>query len=130
MSEAIRNHATDRAPEAIGPYSQAVSAGGFLFTSGQIALDPASGEMVTGGFEPEARRVFANLDAVLAAAGCGFADVVKATVYVADMSDFPVLNGIYAEAFGDHKPARSTVQAAALPKGARVEIDLVARLPG
>jgi 2-iminobutanoate/2-iminopropanoate deaminase len=130
MSEAIRSHATDRAPEAIGPYSQAVSAGGFLFTSGQIALDPASGEMVTGGFEPEARRVFANLEAVLAAAGCGFADVVKATVYVADMADFPVLNGIYAEAFGEHKPARSTVQAAALPKGARVEIDLVARLPG
>jgi 2-iminobutanoate/2-iminopropanoate deaminase len=130
MSAAIRSHATDRAPEAIGPYSQAVSAGGVLFTSGQIALDPASGEMVTGGFEPEARRVFANLEAVLAAAGCGFADVVKATVYVADMADFPVLNGIYAEAFGEHKPARSTVQAAALPKGARVEIDLVARLPG
>ena len=108
--------------------SQAVSAGGFLFTSGQIALVPASGEMVGGGFEAEAERVFANLEAVLAAAGCGFADVVKATVYLADMADFPVLNRIYAAAFGAHKPARSTVQAAALPKGARVEIDLVAKL--
>ncbi len=121
-------YATDRAPKAIGPYSQAISAGGFLFTSGQIALIPATGEMVAGGFEAEARQVFANLAAVLASAGCGFSDVVKATVYLADMSDFPVLNGIYAEAFGEYKPARSTVQAAALPKSARVEIDLVARL--
>lgn len=126
----ITPHATDRAPRAIGPYSQAVSHHGLLFTSGQIALDPASGEMVAGGFEAEARRVFANLEAVLAAAGCRFADVLKATVYLADMADFPALNAIYAEAFGEHKPARSTVQAAALPKGARVEIDLVARLPG
>ena len=125
---AITPHATPDAPAAIGPYSQAVSAGGFLFTSGQIALVPASGEMVGGGFEAEAERVFANLEAVLAAAGCGFADVVKATVYLADMADFPVLNRIYAAAFGAHKPARSTVQAAALPKGARVEIDLVAKL--
>jgi 2-iminobutanoate/2-iminopropanoate deaminase len=123
-------HATERAPRAIGPYSQAVSAAGFLFTSGQIALDPASGEIVAGGFETQARRVFANLEAVLDSAGCRFSDVVKATVYLADMADFIVLNGIYAEAFGDHKPARSTVQAAGLPKGARVEIDLVARLPG
>jgi len=126
--EMIRSHATDGAPRAIGPYSQAVSSGGFLFTSGQIALDPESGRMVEGDFEAQARRVFANLEAVLAAAACGFSDVVKATVYLADMADFPVLNAIYAEAFGDHKPARSTVQAAALPLGARVEIDLVARL--
>jgi 2-iminobutanoate/2-iminopropanoate deaminase len=126
--EPIVAHATAAAPQAIGPYSQAVSCGGFLFTSGQIALDPESGEMLAASFEAEAERVFANLGAVLAVAGCSFADVVKATVYLADMADFPRLNAIYAVAFGDHKPARSTVQAAALPKGARVEIDLVARL--
>ncbi len=125
---AIAFHSTDAAPRAIGPYSQATSAGGFLFTSGQIALDPVTGALLADSFESEARTVFANLGAVLAAAGCGFADVVKATVYLADMADFPLLNRIYAEAFGDHKPARSTVQAAALPRGARVEIDLVARL--
>lgn len=129
MSRPIVPHATTGAPQAIGPYSQSVSAGGFLFTSGQIALDPATGEMVATDFEAEARRVFANLAAVLASAGCGFADVVKATVFLADMGDFALLNRIYAEKFGDHKPARSTVQAAALPKGARVEIDLVARVP-
>jgi 2-iminobutanoate/2-iminopropanoate deaminase len=122
-------NSTDRAPRAIGPYSQSVSAGGFLYTSGQIALDPATGELVAGGFEAQARQVFANLEAVLASAGCRFADVVKATVYLADMADFATLNGVYAAAFGDHKPARSTVQAAGLPKGARVEIDLVALLP-
>lgn len=120
-------HHDDGAPRAIGPYSQAVSADGWLFTSGQVGLDPATGELVAGGFEAQARRVFENLRAVLAAAGCGFGDVVKATVYLADMADFATLNGIYSEAFGDHRPARSTVQAAALPKGARVEIDLVAR---
>lgn len=129
MTESIRARSTDAAPAAIGPYSQAVSVAGFLYTSGQIGLDPATGKMVAGGFEAQARRVFANLEAVLGSAGCSFADVVKATVYVADMADFPVLNGIYAEAFGDHKPARSTVQAAALPLAARVEIDLVARIP-
>jgi len=125
----IRFHATPEAPQAIGPYSQAVSSGDFLYTSGQIALDPATGELVGGDFEAQARRVFTNLEAVLASAGCRFADVVKATVYLADMADFAVLNRIYAEAFADHKPARSTVQAAALPKAARVEIDLIARLP-
>jgi 2-iminobutanoate/2-iminopropanoate deaminase len=130
VSEAIRSHATDGAPQAIGPYSQSVSVGGFLFTSGQIALDPATGGMVSDSFESEAQRVFANLAAVLASAGCTFDDVVKATVYLADMNDFAVLNRIYAEAFGGHKPARSTVQAAALPRSARVEIDLIARLPG
>jgi len=129
VSDPIHAHSTDAAPAAIGPYSQSVSVGGFLFTSGQIGLDPATQRMVEGGFEAQARRVFANLAAVLESAGCSFADVVKATVYVADMADFPTLNGIYAEAFGDHKPARSTVQAAALPLAARVEIDLVARIP-
>jgi 2-iminobutanoate/2-iminopropanoate deaminase len=126
----IESHHSDGAPRAIGPYSQAVSAGGWLYTSGQVGLDPATGELVAGGFEAQARRVFENLRAVLAAAGCDFADVVKATVYLADMADFATLNGIYAEAFGSHRPARSTVQAAALPKGARVEIDLVARRRG
>ena len=129
MSRPIVAHATAGAPQAIGPYSQSVSANGFLFTSGQIALDPATGELANADFDTEARRVFANLEAVLASAGCAFADVVKATVYLADMRDFAALNAIYSAAFGSHKPARSTVQAAALPKGARVEIDLVARLP-
>jgi 2-iminobutanoate/2-iminopropanoate deaminase len=127
---ALTLHATDAAPRAIGPYSQSVEVNGMLYTSGQIALDPASGEMVNGGLEPEARRVFANLAAVLASAGCGFTDVVKTTVFLSDMGDFAALNKVYAEAFGDHKPARSTVQAAALPRGAKVEIDLVARIPG
>jgi 2-iminobutanoate/2-iminopropanoate deaminase len=126
----IRTHHSDGAPAAIGPYAQAVSVGGFVFTSGQVALDPVSGEMVAADFEAEARRVFANLGAVLGAAGCAFADVVRATVYLTDLADFALLNRIYAEAFGVHKPARSTVQVAALPKGARVEIDLVARQPG
>jgi 2-iminobutanoate/2-iminopropanoate deaminase len=125
--DAIRPHHTEAAPAAIGPYSQAVSFGDLLFTSGQIALDPASGALVSGGLEAEARQVFRNLAAVLAAADCSFGDVLKATVYLVDMADFPALNTIYAEAFGGHKPARSTVAVAALPKGARVEIDLVAR---
>jgi 2-iminobutanoate/2-iminopropanoate deaminase len=118
-----------QAPAAIGPYSQGVIMDGWLHTSGQIALDPASGEVVGGGFEAEARRVLANLEAVLAAAGCRFRDVVKATVYLTDLADFPALNTLYEEAMGGHKPARSTVQVAALPKGALVEIDLVARVP-
>ena len=123
-------HHSDGAPKAIGPYSQAVSADGWLFTSGQIALDPVSGEIVAGGFEAQARRVLENLRAVLASAGCGFADVVRATVYVVDLADFPKLNALYGEAMGSHRPARSTVQVAALPKGALVEIDFVARIPG
>jgi 2-iminobutanoate/2-iminopropanoate deaminase len=122
------HHSTD-APAAIGPYSQAVSVDGWLFTSGQIGLDPATGEMVEGGFEAQARRVLDNLRAVLASAGCGFEHVVRAGVYVVDLSDFPKLNALYAEVMGDHRPARSTVQVAALPKGALVEIDLVARVP-
>ena len=123
-------HHTDSAPRAIGPYSQSVEAGGWLYTSGQIALDPASGELVAGGFEAQARQVLENLRHVLASAGCTFANVVKATVYMADLADFPTLNALYAEAMGDHRPARSTVQVAALPKGGLVEIDLVAKIPG
>jgi 2-iminobutanoate/2-iminopropanoate deaminase len=122
-------HHTDSAPQAIGPYSQAVSVDGWLYTSGQVALDPASGEIVAGGFEAQARQVLNNLRHVLASAGCTFADVVKATVYVVDLADFPKLNTLYGEAMGNHRPARSTVQVAGLPKGALVEIDLVAKLP-
>ena len=125
----MKSHHTDQAPAAIGPYSQAIETGGYLYTSGQIGLDPATGEMVEGGFEPQARRVLANLEAVLAAAGCTFADVAKATIYVTDLGHFPLLNELYGEAVGGHRPARSTVQVAALPKGALVEIDLVARIP-
>ena len=120
---------TDGAPAAIGPYSQAVRSAGFLFTAGQIGLDPATGELVGPDVESQARRVFRNLEAVLAAAGAGFADVVKSTVYLADMADFATVNAIYAEHFDAPYPARSTVEAAGLPKGARVEIDLVAKLP-
>lgn len=125
----MRYHHTDGAPDAIGPYSQAVSIDGWLYTSGQVALDPATGEMVGDDFETQARQVLANLEAVLTAGGCGFGDVVKSTVYITDFADFPRLNELYGEAMGDHRPARSTVQVAALPKGAKLEIDLVARIP-
>ena len=125
----IQYHHTDDAPAAIGPYSQAVSRKSWLYTSGQIGLDPRTGELVPGGFEPQARQVLANLRAVLAAGSCTFADVLKATIYVTDLGNFALLNQLYGEAMGDHRPARSTVQAAALPKGALVEIDLVARIP-
>lgn len=123
----ISVYASADAPAAIGPYSQAVAIDGWLYTSGQIGLDPTNGNMVDGGFAAQARQAFDNLAAVLSAAGCGFDDVLKATVYITDFANFPVLNGIYAERFGEHRPARSTVAAAALPKGALVEIDLVAR---
>ena len=129
MASDIQAFHTDQAPAAIGPYAQAVSVDQWLFTSGQVGLDPRTGEIVAGGFAAQARRVLANLAAVLASGGCGFHDVVKATVYVTDLANFPQLNAIYAEAMGSHRPARSTVQAAALPKGALVEIDLVARRP-
>ena len=126
----MRYHHSDNAPQAIGPYSQAVEVDGWLFTSGQVALHPQSGEMVGGDFSAQARQVFANLGAVLEASGCGFGDVVKATVYITDFADFPVLNELYGEAMGENRPARSTVQVAALPKSALVEIDLTVRLPG
>lgn len=122
----IEPHHTAQAPAAIGPYSQAVAVGPWFYTSGQIGLDPASGEMVAG-FEAQARQVLANLRAVLATAGLDFQHVVKATIYVTDLADFPRLNELYGEALGDHRPARSTVQVAALPRGGLVEIDLVAR---
>ena len=117
---------SEGAPAAIGPYSQAVLAGGALWCSGQIGLDPATGELVPGGFEAEARRVLANLAAVTAAAGMCLDDAVKLTVYVVDLADFPKLNAIFAESFREPFPARATVEVAALPKGAKVEVDLVA----
>lgn len=120
--------ATDSAPKAIGPYSQAVKANGVLYTSGQISLDPSTGELVQGDFEAQVRRVFENLKAVLAEGGSDFQRVLKATVYLTDLANFQTLNGIYAEYFGAHKPARTTVQVSALPKGSLVEIDLVALL--
>jgi 2-iminobutanoate/2-iminopropanoate deaminase len=120
--------ATEAAPRAVGPYSQAVVEGGFVFTAGQVGLDPATGKLVDGGVEGETRRALANLQAVLAAAGSGLDRTVKTTLFLADIRDFQTVNAIYAEAFGDHRPARSTVQAGALPLGARVEIEAVARL--
>jgi len=118
---------TVAAPAAIGPYSQAVAARGYVFTSGQIGLDPASGQLVDGGTEAQTRQVMANLAAVLAAAGLTFADVVKTTIFLVDMDDFAAVNGVYAESFEDGpKPARSTVAVAALPRGARVEIEAIA----
>lgn len=119
--------ATESAPAAIGPYSQAVEADGWLFLSGQIPLQPQSGEMVSGGIEAQTRQVMANLEAVLAAAGVGFADVVKTTIYLTDLANFATVNGVYGESFSADPPARATVQVAALPKGALVEIDCVAR---
>jgi 2-iminobutanoate/2-iminopropanoate deaminase len=118
--------ATDHAPKAIGPYSQAAIVNGMVFTAGQIAFNPASMEVVGGGIREQTERVLANLAAVLEAAGSGLSKVVKTTVYLVDMADFPAMNEAYAQAFGEHKPARSTVAVAALPRGVRVEIDVVA----
>ncbi len=117
---------TDKAPAAIGPYSQAVVAGEWLYTAGQIALDPATGAMETGDAAAQARRVLANLDAVLAAGKATWADVVKVNIYLTDLADFTAVNDVYAAFAGPEPPARATVQVAALPKGARVEIDLIA----
>lgn len=119
---------SDAAPKALGPYSQAVSAGGFLFTAGQVPLDPATMKLVEGDIAAQTARVLENLSAVLSAAGCTLDDVVKTTVFLTDMGDFAEMNRVYAERFGAHRPARSTVQVGRLPAGARVEIELVARL--
>ena len=117
---------TDQAPAAIGPYSQGILCGGFLFCSGQIPLDPATGKMVAGGIEVQTERVLRNLEAVLAAGGSSLAAVLKTTVYLADLGDFPAMNAVYAGFFGADPPARATVQAAKLPAGALVEIDAIA----
>ncbi|HUR92530.1 MAG TPA: RidA family protein [Gemmatimonadaceae bacterium] len=119
---------TPDAPAAIGPYSQGVVAGGFLFTAGQIALDPQSGQVVDGGVEQQTERVMTNLSAVLKEAGASWSGVVKTTVYLHDMADFPKMNDVYGRWLGDARPARSTVQAAGLPRGVLVEIDVVAKL--
>lgn len=120
--------ATDKAPAAIGPYSQAVKSSGLLFCSGQIPLVSETGEMVTGDIGKETEQVMNNLAAVLAAAGTGFDRVVRTTIYLVDMADFPVVNEVYGSFFSATKPARATVAVAALPRGARVEIDAVAEL--
>jgi len=118
---------TPDAPGAIGPYSQGTMADGQVYTAGQIALDPASGQVVEGGVQAETEQVLRNLAAILHAAGSDLSQVVKTTVYLVDMSDFPAMNEVYAKAFGEHRPARSTVAVSALPKGVRVEIDAIAR---
>jgi 2-iminobutanoate/2-iminopropanoate deaminase len=125
----LKNVKTDQAPQAIGPYSQAIVAGGFLFTAGQIAIDPASGQVITGDIKAQTERVLANLTGVLGATGCSWRHVVKTTVYLQDMNDFPAMNDIYARTLGDARPARSTVQVAGLPRGVLVEIDAIAELP-
>lgn len=117
---------TDRAPQAIGPYSQAIKANGFVFASGQIPLDPATGQLVEGDIRVQAERVLNNVRAVLEAAGTSLERVVKTTVFLADMNDFAVVNEVYATFFGSTRPARSTVQAARLPRDVKVEIEVVA----
>jgi 2-iminobutanoate/2-iminopropanoate deaminase len=121
---------TDGAPKAIGPYSQAVRAGGFLFSAGQIALDPVTMQVVDGGVPEQTDRVFQNLQAVLSAADLRFADVVKTTVFLRDMADFAAMNEVYARYMGEHRPARSTVAVAGLPRDVLVEIEVVAAVPG
>ena len=123
MKQIVR---TEAAPQAIGPYSQAVVAGGFVFASGQIPTDPATGQFVEGGVSEQTRQVLRNLSEVLKAAGTGLERVVKTTVFLADMNDFAEMNEVYGSFFGENPPARSTVQAARLPRDARVEIDVVA----
>ena len=118
---------TDRAPQAIGPYSQAIALDGLLFTSGQIPLTTA-GEKVAGDIAAQTGQVFDNLDAILSSAGAALSDVIKVTVFMTDLAEFAAMNAVFAKRFGEHRPARSTVQVAALPTGARVEIEAIARL--
>jgi len=123
----MRKIHSERAPKAIGPYSQAIESRGFVYTAGQVGLDPATTKLVAGGIGPETERVFDNLGAVLGEAGLDFTDVVKTTVFLTTMANFQAMNAIYASRFGEHRPARSTVAVAELPAGALVEIDVVAR---
>lgn len=118
---------SDNAPKAIGPYCQAIEVDGWIYLSGQTGIDPQTGKLAEGGFEAQARQVLANLREVLSAAGCTFADVVKSAVFITDFANFPILNKLYGEAMGDHRPARTTVQVAGLPLEAAVEIDVVVR---
>ncbi len=119
----------NNAPKAIGPYSVAVKAGPFLFVSGQLGLDPATGDLVSGGVAAETRQALSNLKAILEAAGCGLEAVVKTTVFLRDMGEFSTMNQVYNEFFAQNPPARSAIQAAALPRGAAVEIEAIALLP-
>lgn len=119
---------TKLAPEPIGPYSQAISSEPFIFCSGQTPIDPAQGKLVDGDVAAQAEQALKNLGEVLKAAGAGYGNVVKTTVFLIDMADFPAVNAVYAKFFGDHKPARSTVAVAGLPMGCRVEIDAIARV--
>ncbi len=120
---------TEKAPAAIGPYSQGIVANGFLFTAGQIAIDPATGQVEPGNVAAQTQRVMSNLAAVLATVGASWKDVVKTTVFLHDMNEFPVVNEIYGKALGDARPARSTVQVSALPRGVLVEIEAVVAIP-
>ncbi len=120
---------TDSAPKAIGPYSQAIRAGRLLFASGQIPLVPSTGELLTGDIREQTHQVLRNLAAVLEASGASLSTVVKTTVFLADMGEFAAMNEVYAEHFGDHRPARSTVQAGGLPRNVSVEIDAIALVP-
>jgi 2-iminobutanoate/2-iminopropanoate deaminase len=124
----IRPISTPTAPKALGPYSQAIRAGQFLFVSGQVPVDPATGDLVTGTIADQTRRALQNIGEILAAGGASFQQVVRTTVYLADLSDFPAMNETYATFFSTPQPARSTIQAAKLPKDARIEIDVIAFL--
>jgi 2-iminobutanoate/2-iminopropanoate deaminase len=121
-------HTAD-APSAIGPYSQGVVANGFLFTAGQIAIDPASGQVISGDVRAQTERVMSNLAAVIATVNATWKDIVKTTVFIHDMNDFPAINEVYGRALGDARPARSTVQVSALPRGVLVEIEAVVAIP-
>ena len=122
----LRSVSTETAPQAIGPYSQAIVAGDLIFAAGQVALDPATGELVSGDIRLQTARVLDNLAAVLEAAGSGLERVVKSTVFLADFAEFAAMNEVYAQRFGQHRPARSTVGTSALPRGARIEIECIA----
>ena len=126
MGQDLRAVQTDKAPKAIGPYSQAIVTGDLVFCAGQVALDPKSGDVVSGDIREQARRVLDNLAAVLDAAGAGMDRVVKTTVFLTDFAEFGAMNEVYAERFGAHRPARSTVQVSFLPRGARIEIECIA----
>ena len=122
----LRTVTTEKAPKAIGPYSQAIASGDLIFTAGQVGIDPATGKIVGGEIKLQTARVLDNLAAVLEAAGSGLDKVVKCTVFLVDFAEFAAMNGVYAERFGQHRPARSTVGTTALPLGARVEIECIA----
>jgi 2-iminobutanoate/2-iminopropanoate deaminase len=125
----VQHVKTEQAPAAIGPYSQGIIANGFLYTAGQVAIDPASGQMEKGDIVAQTERVMENLQAILDSTGAHWSDVVKTTVYLQDLAHFPTVNEIYGRWIGDARPARSTVQVAGLPRGALIEVDLIALLP-